>query len=272
MTLLEHTLEPLRHLPGAVFHISVTESGWDMPLLAGALLDELAITETGTDAAGAFMSSVLSDDIEMLSTTVAQAVHQLEPIDCEFRVHGPMGVRWLRANASPRVLADRVDWCGVITDVGVRRRAGAELDEAYQRFRSLVNNLPAGLALKDAEGRFVIVNAQYGAWFGFQPPVAIGQHLRDVHDPGLACRLIALDRKAMEKGEPQSEEMEVTFDGGMHLLAVTSFSDPLFRLSDRHRNLADGCDAAPCGGAGDRGRSGCSRSREPQQRCVSWRI
>ena len=89
-----------------------------------------------------------------------------------------------------------------------QQRLEGELDKADQRLKSLVDQLPTGLALKDPDGHFLIVNAQYGAYLGFDARGAVGRKQNFLYDSA-AAEIARLDAVALVSHRPEQAEIEV---------------------------------------------------------------
>jgi PAS domain S-box-containing protein len=100
-----------------------------------------------------------------------------------------------------------------------------EMAEREARFRSIIDNMPDVLGLKDRGGRVLLVNKAYERACGRPASELIGQNIKLVWDivsapPGFA----EIDRKVWETGETcRSQPMYVTRPDGNHWVVVTSF-------------------------------------------------
>ena len=92
-----------------------------------------------------------------------------EPGEMEARLRRFDGeYRWFLFRASP--LADAsgriVKWCGINTDIEDRRRTEEALRARESHFRSIVDGIPALVALMKPNGDLEHVNRQYLEYFG----------------------------------------------------------------------------------------------------------
>jgi PAS domain S-box-containing protein len=99
-----------------------------------------------------------------------------------------------------------------------------ELRESEQRFRSVVDNSPNAVVLKDLEGRYRLVNRRYTEWFGLRPEEVYGKHTDDVHPKFYADKSDAEDREVLATGKNQVIERQLRFvDGTVHTVTATKF-------------------------------------------------
>ncbi|WP_251133228.1 PAS domain-containing protein [Halorubrum sp. 2020YC2] len=67
--------------------------------------------------------------------------------------------------------------------------------------------------LKDTEGRYVFVNAEYERLFDVDTEDLVGQYDEDIHPPEVAETVQANDLRVLETGEPLEVEEQITVDG-----------------------------------------------------------
>ena len=89
---------------------------------------------------------------------------------------------WLSAIPGPNGPPEQV--ISVIQDISDRKDAEAVREEAENRFRSVVDTAPAGITLKDREGRLLIVNRSYANWMDRGPDELIGKRPQDIFSSG----------------------------------------------------------------------------------------
>ncbi|WP_435095991.1 PAS domain-containing protein [Halorubrum sp. N11] len=94
-----------------------------------------------------------------------------------------------------------------------RRHVLSDLQEADRRLNLILKNTTAVMYLKDTEGRYVFVNAEYERLFDVDTEDLVGQHDDGVHPPEVAETVQANDRRVLETGEPLEVEEQITVDG-----------------------------------------------------------
>ncbi|MCW2817442.1 MAG: domain S-box protein, partial [Marmoricola sp.] len=87
------------------------------------------------------------------------------------------------------------------------------LQEEVDRWRALINTLPALVALWGEDQRNVMGNAAYEEWFGLPPAELRGMHLREVLGAGLHTQNLP-HVEAVLRGEPQTFDRTVVTASG----------------------------------------------------------
>ena len=94
----------------------------------------------------------------------------------------------------------------------------------FHRFRSIVENIPAVVCLKDLGGRFQVANDRLEEWYGISVDSALGRTSSELFPPALADICESLDRQALESGALREREMPVPFtDGSNHSILMMKF-------------------------------------------------
>ena len=94
-----------------------------------------------------------------------------------------------------------------------RRHVLSDLQEADRRLNLILKNTTAVMYLKDTEGRYVFVNAEYERLFDVDTEDLVGQYDEDIHPPEVAETVEANDLRVLETGEPLEVEEQITVDG-----------------------------------------------------------
>lgn len=106
-----------------------------------------------------------------------------------------------------------------------QRKAAVEdaLRVSEARLRAILDQSPAAISLKDAEGRYVVVSRRYGQLFGMHDESSEGKLPEDVHPKGLAESMRAHDLEVLESGEIRTREERVVCDGAVRILLTIKF-------------------------------------------------
>ncbi len=122
-------------------------------------------------------------------------------------------------------------------DITLRKQVEQELRESRALLQAVLDNSPAIVFLKDLDGRYILVNRRFEAFFRMPRRRMIGRTDADLFPEDVVAVIRANDRKAIESGGPMEFE-EVAPDGdGPH-----SYLSVKFPLTDH-----DGTPYALCG-------------------------
>ena len=109
----------------------------------------------------------------------------------------------------------------VVIDISQAKRAQKALQEREQYLRAVIDNFPFMVWLKDAESRFLAVNAPFSEIFGWPSAEAlIGKTDFDITTPEIANSYRAVDRAVLESGQRQSVEELIDVGGGPRFFEV----------------------------------------------------
>ncbi len=112
----------------------------------------------------------------------------------------------------------------LVMEIKERKRAEDALCESEERFRSIVENIPAVVCLKDLDGHFQVANDRLEEWYGISVDGALGKSSSELFPPALADICESLDRQALESGALREREMPVPFtDGSNHSILMMKF-------------------------------------------------
>ena len=112
----------------------------------------------------------------------------------------------------------------ISTDVTERRQAAEALKIREEQIRSVIEHSPSGIVLKDLEGRFRLVNRRFMERYAVTSEAILGKTIYDILPKDIADFSTDCDRKVLETGGVQENEVETPFaDGTVHSLTVTTF-------------------------------------------------
>ena len=103
----------------------------------------------------------------------------------------------------------------VVQDISERKRAEAALVETENRLRTVIDTSPAGITLKDRDGRFLLVNRAYARWMGTDPSALIGRTIEELFPDDQAAAIRADDLQTFETGAEQVQESRRSFLDGV---------------------------------------------------------
>ncbi len=126
---------------------------------------------------------------------------------------------------------------GVIgTDITERKHAESALRDSETLLRAIIDNMPALVSLKDAQGRYLLANKGFESTTGVSADDAIGRTTRDLGiEDAFVDRVVALDQKVLETGQVVGEEDEVVMARGVFVRSLTKF--PVFDTSGNIRGV-----------------------------------
>jgi PAS domain S-box-containing protein len=115
---------------------------------------------------------------------------------------------------------------GVMTQLGMvikRKQAEDALRESEVRLRSILDNTPAVVFIKDIQGRYVFINRQYEKLFHVDNAKVKGKTDYDLWPKEVADVLRANDRKVIETNTPVEFEEVVPHDDRLHTYIAVKF-------------------------------------------------
>jgi PAS domain S-box-containing protein len=113
---------------------------------------------------------------------------------------------------------------GIQSEITERKRAEDKIRESEQQFRSVVDNSPSAIFLKDTAGCYRLVNRRFEEWYGLSAQDTLGRTSHEIFPKDHADAYVAQDRDALETGKVITREHEIPFaDGSIHLIIVTKF-------------------------------------------------
>jgi PAS domain S-box-containing protein len=115
-------------------------------------------------------------------------------------------------------MADRID-----SETRRRENLVKDLKDSEERFKSVVNNSPTKIHIKDVEGRYVLVNRQAEILFGVSNEEAKGKTTAEIFPPDQANPFVTHDRAVLETGQTIEQEEEWLREDGIHTFLTVKF-------------------------------------------------
>jgi PAS domain S-box-containing protein len=149
----------------------------------------------------------------------------LERLEYHNNPTGPFDVarqdgRWIRIYEQR--LPDR-GTIMIISDITESKRVDQALRESEARFRAVVNNSPAKIHIKDAQGRYVLINTLAEELFGVTEVQARGRTSHDIFSKGKADAFTAHDQGVLDTGTAVEGEEEWLREDGTHTYLTVKF-------------------------------------------------
>lgn len=112
---------------------------------------------------------------------------------------------------------------GIIRHMHLSDQAGENLQHQQSLLQAAVDNAPLMIGIKDADGRYQMINREYERQFGFSRQQIIGNRDVDVHPAETARIFRTSDLKVLESGEKMTYRAMVQSQGQWRQLETTKF-------------------------------------------------
>jgi PAS domain S-box-containing protein len=166
------------------------------------------------------------DDLERIKARLGELVGAPgAPLTAELRVrHKDGSWRWVECVgtnllAQPAVKAVVVNY----RDITDRHRATEALRDSERRLRAIIDNWPAVIFVKDAQGRYLLANRACEEYSGEPPQQMIGKTDYDYLPAEVADRFRADDRRVLQSGAVLRYEESVPLRGEVRISLTVKF-------------------------------------------------
>ncbi len=116
---------------------------------------------------------------------------------------------------------------GSVRDISSRKQAEKAIAESQHKMRTLIDNIPAVVLMKDTHGRYMMANAMFSQVTGVGYHEVIGKTDHDIFPPDVAHGIVDMDRKTLNTGELLKFEEEVPHQDGS-IRTYETINAPLF--------------------------------------------
>ena len=135
------------------------------------------------------------------------------------------GRRFVEVSKAP-VLDERnevVGVLGIFQDVTGRVRAESELRQSRKLLQAIMDNTPVVMTIKDASGRYVMVNRRFTEVFEVAMSNVIGKTDHELFDAEAADRFLRNDQEVVARGRPIETEEVVPLRSGPRTFMLLKF-------------------------------------------------
>ncbi len=119
----------------------------------------------------------------------------------------------------------------IISDITESKRVDQALRESEERFRAVVDNSPAKIHIKDARGRYILINPLAEELFGVTETAARGKTSHDIFPKAQADAFTAHDQGVLDAGQAVEGEEEWHRADGVHTYLTVKF--PIFDFAGK---------------------------------------
>ena len=141
------------------------------------------------------------------------------------RVGANGGMHWVSISGEPRF--DRRGalrgYRGVGRDITERKSAEVLVRASENRFRAFMDNSPNLMFIKDSQGRYLHVNAQFTRSFELAAEAILGRTDAEIFPPDQAARFQANDELVLTSKVPIKVEEFAEYGDGIHASIVSKF-------------------------------------------------
>lgn len=103
---------------------------------------------------------------------------------------------------------------GTVRDITSRKEAEKAIFESQRKMRTLIDNIPAVVLMKDLHGRYLMVNAVFKQSVGLDYLEIVGKTDFDIFPAEVAQGIVTMDRKTLDGGEHLQFEEDVPHQDG----------------------------------------------------------
>jgi len=181
------------------------------------------------DALGKTPEELMPEQGQEFADLSERALSTGEPVNLDREMTHPDGVTRTVVSKRFPVTSRTGETLGtglVSSDISDRKATEQALEEQKDLMQALIDNLPDLVALKDVDGRLLLVNQQFETWLGKTREQAIGKTIRELFNSADADEFEIVEKQVLASGEPLTREREFQFPDGK-TRAVVSIRFPV---------------------------------------------
>jgi PAS domain S-box-containing protein len=111
----------------------------------------------------------------------------------------------------------------VVAAAAVRLQAEASVSETRALLQAVIDNIPAGVYVKDRAGRYVLGNARFARTVGGSVAAAIGRTDTELFGAEPVADILAHDREVLSTGQPLEFDERFAMPDGVHTFRSLKF-------------------------------------------------
>jgi two-component system cell cycle sensor histidine kinase/response regulator CckA len=164
----------------------------------------------------AWVNSIHPDDRSRVEAAVKNHLEKNEPYDIEYRIRrkdGAYNYWWARGTAVRDDKGNPYRWIGAVSDVTERKRAEQSLRASENKFRTLVQNIPQKIFLKDKNSIYISCNENYAQDLKIKADEITGKTDYEFYSKELAEKYRVDDKRIMEFGKIEELEEKYIQEG-----------------------------------------------------------
>jgi PAS domain S-box-containing protein len=173
-----------------------------------------------------FKSLLHPDDVEKVFGDLEHHLNTGDAITLEYRLQTKSGeYKWFQGSAKATFDDDGnpTRMAGSIIDIDSRKEVDLQLQKDHNLLRTIIDNIPACVYVKDLDGRKVLANqSEYELWDFDREEQILGKKDADLSKEGIAALSENEDRQVLETGEPIIDKDAYTeIDGEEYVLLIS---------------------------------------------------
>lgn len=151
-----------------------------------------------------FFSHIHPDDKESTMDIVQKQIVPGEKTEIEYRVVKKTGeIAWFLTQGSTEIDDEgRIFAFGVTIDMSQRKMAEMEIAKQQKFLHKLIDTIPSMIAVKNEQGKYINVNAQFAGFYNLKPENILGKSDDEFIEKAWANELSENDKPIIDSGVP----------------------------------------------------------------------